>query len=146
MAEMRPEEEWHVLTSWRSLAVEGAAWSEGNDGGWWRPMVVVGSSWCEEVVLGGVVLGVWSNWSKRGWSGLSVMVHVEQGGAVVRGHRGCRGRSWKGRRCAPVQDGAQGGDGWAEGWLEESALGGPGCGGWCQHSTRRKLRWGMSRR
>jgi hypothetical protein len=30
-AEMRPEEDRRGLTSWRSLAVGGAAWSEGND-------------------------------------------------------------------------------------------------------------------
>jgi hypothetical protein len=31
-----------------------------------RPGVVVGSSWCGEVVLGGVVLGLWSTRPKGG--------------------------------------------------------------------------------
>jgi hypothetical protein len=38
-----------------------------------------------EEILGGAVLGVWSTRPKRGWSGLSVVAHVERGGAAVRG-------------------------------------------------------------
>jgi hypothetical protein len=68
----------------------------------------------------------------------SVAAGIERGGAVVRGRRGCRGRSWKGRRGAPAWGGARGGDGWAGWWLEEAALGGPGCGGRHQHDARRK--------
>jgi hypothetical protein len=43
-------------------------------GEWWwgggRPAVVVSSLRCGEVILSGAVLGVWSNRTKRGWSGL----------------------------------------------------------------------------
>jgi hypothetical protein len=49
---------------------------------------------------------------------LSAVVRVERGGAAV------RGRSWKGRRGAPAQSGARGGDGRAEGWLEKASLSG----------------------
>jgi hypothetical protein len=41
---------------------------------------------------------------------------------VVRGRRGGRGRSWKGRRGAPAWGGARGGDSWVEGWPEGAAL------------------------
>jgi hypothetical protein len=64
--------------------------------------VVVDISRCGEAVLGGVVLEVWLNQSKRGWSGLSAVARLEWGGAAVRGRRGCRGWSWKGRRGAPA--------------------------------------------
>jgi hypothetical protein len=53
--------------------------------------VVVGSSRCGEVILGGAVIGVWSNRLKRGWSGLSAATRVERGGVVLMGRRGCRG-------------------------------------------------------
>jgi hypothetical protein len=56
---------------------------------------------------------------------------IERGGAAV------RGQSWKGRRGEPAWGGAQGGDGRAEGWPEEAALGGQGCGGRCWHNARR---------
>jgi hypothetical protein len=46
---------------------------------------------------------------------LSTTARIERGGAAVRGRRGCRGRTWKGRRGAPVQGGALGGDGQAKG-------------------------------
>jgi hypothetical protein len=49
------------------------------------------------------------------------VVHVEQGGAVVMGRRGCQGWSWKGRKGAPAQGGGRGGDSQAEVWPEESA-------------------------
>jgi hypothetical protein len=62
---------------------------------------------------------------------LSTVVRVERGGAAV------RGRSWKGRRGAPAQSGARGGDGRAEGWLEKASLSGQECGGWCWHDVRR---------
>jgi hypothetical protein len=77
---------WSVEGEWRggggrrllgaaveSLAAGGTAWSEGNHGGVRCPWVVVSSSWCGEVVLDGAMLGVWSNRSKRGWSGLFVV-------------------------------------------------------------------------
>jgi hypothetical protein len=70
---------------------------------------------------------------------------VEQGGATVRGQRGCRGRSWKGHRGATTQGGARGGDGRAGWWPVEAALGGPGCASWRRHGVRRKQRWRMSR-
>jgi hypothetical protein len=91
-------------------------WSAGGER-WWgrRPGVVVGSSRCRKVILGGAVLRVWSIRPKRGWIGLSAVVHVERGGAVVRGRRGCRGWSWKGCRGAPAWGGARGGDSRAEG-------------------------------
>jgi hypothetical protein len=41
----------------------------------------------------------------------------------VRGRRGCRGRSWKGRRGASGRGEARGGDGWAEWWPEEVGAG-----------------------
>jgi hypothetical protein len=88
---------------------------EGNGGGGRRPGVVVDSSRCREVILGGAVLRVWSTRPKRGWSGLSAVARVERGGAVVRGRRGCRGWSWKGCRAAPAWGGARGGDSRAEG-------------------------------
>jgi hypothetical protein len=119
---------------------------EGNGGGVWHPVVVVGSSRCEEVILGGAVLGVWSNRSKRGWSRLFVVARIKWGGAVVRGRRGCRGWSWKGRRGAPARGGARGGDGWAGWWLEEAALSELTCGGRHWHDVRRKQRRGMSGR
>jgi hypothetical protein len=122
----------------------GVAWSEGNNGGWRRPRVVVGRSCYAEVVLGSAVLRVWSNRSKRGWSRLSAAARVELGGAVVMGQRGCQGQSWKGRKGAPARGGARGGDGWAEGWPEEAALNGLGCGGRCRHDARRKQRRGVS--
>jgi hypothetical protein len=46
---------------------------------------------------------------------LFVAVRIERGGATVRGRRGGRGRSWKGRRGALARGGAWGGDGRAEG-------------------------------
>jgi hypothetical protein len=52
--------------------------------------VVVDNSRCGEV-SGGAVLRVWSTHPKRGWIGLSTVVHVERGGAAVRGWRGGRG-------------------------------------------------------
>jgi hypothetical protein len=51
---------------------------KGNDCGGQRPGVVVGNLWCGEVVLSGAVLGVWSNRSKRGWSGLSTVACIER--------------------------------------------------------------------
>jgi hypothetical protein len=68
-----------------------------------------------EEILGGAVLGVWSTWPKRGWSGLSVVARVEQGGVAVRGWRCCWGWSWKGHRGALARGGARGGDGRVEG-------------------------------
>jgi hypothetical protein len=93
-------------------------WSAGRERQWSGgrlPGVVVGSSRCWEVIHGGAVLVVWSTRPKRGWSGLSVAVHIERGGATVRGRRGCWGWSWKGCRGAPVWGGAQGGDSQTEG-------------------------------
>jgi hypothetical protein len=55
---------------------------------------------------------------------------IERGGVVL------RGRSWKGRRGAPAWGGGRGGDGRAEGWLEEVALSGLGCAGRRQHGVR----------
>jgi hypothetical protein len=91
-------------------------WSARGEWRWeQRPGVVIDSSWCGEVVLGGAVLGVWSTRPKTGWSGLSVVVCINRGGVAVRGRRGCRGWSWKGCRGAPVRGGARGGGGRAEG-------------------------------
>jgi hypothetical protein len=56
---------------------------------------------------------------------------------VVRGRRGGRGRSWKGRRGAPAWGGARGGDSWVEGWPEGAALSGQWCDSWHQHGVRR---------
>jgi hypothetical protein len=39
---------------------------------------------------------------------------------------------------APTRGGARGGDGRAEGWPEEAALGGLGCGGRRWHDARRR--------
>jgi hypothetical protein len=65
------------------------------------------------------------------------VARTEWGGAVVRGRRGCQGQSWKGRRGAPTRGGAQGGAGQVDGWLEEVALGGPGCGSQHRHGARK---------
>jgi hypothetical protein len=46
---------------------------------------------------------------------VSAVARVERGGATVRGWRGCRGWSWKGRRGAPTRVGARGGGSRAEG-------------------------------
>jgi hypothetical protein len=71
---------------WRGSAVGKRRWQAGvGVTGWVR---AVG-----EEILGGAVLGVWSTRLKRGWSRLSVVAHVERGGAAVRGWRGCRGWS-----------------------------------------------------
>jgi hypothetical protein len=108
--------------------------------------VVVGGSRCGEVVLDGAVLQVWSNRPKRGWSRLSAVMRVEQGGAAVRDRRDCRGWSSKGCRGAPARTGARLGDGQAGWWPEEAALGRPGCG--CQHwhGTRRNTEAGHERK
>jgi hypothetical protein len=66
---MRPEEERRGLTSQRSLASGGIAWSEGNDGGGVASGLVVGSSRRGVVVLDSMVLRVWSRRLERGWSG-----------------------------------------------------------------------------
>jgi hypothetical protein len=108
--------------------------------------VVVDSSRCGEAVLSDVVLEVWLNRSKRGWSGLSTVARLEWGGAVVRGRRGCWGWSWKGRKGTPARGGARGGDGRARWWPEEAVLGETGCSGQHQHEVRRKQRWGVSAR
>jgi hypothetical protein len=54
-----------VLTG-RTSSTTRCGWPEGNGGGGRLPGVVVDSSRCGEVVLGGVVLGVWSTRPKRG--------------------------------------------------------------------------------
>jgi hypothetical protein len=87
--------------------------------------------------------GVFESVNKRlEWAvhGVSAAMGVEQGGAAV------RGQSWKDRRGAPAWGGTRGGNGQAGWWLEEAALGGPGCGGRHWHSARRKQRWGVSGR
>jgi hypothetical protein len=62
-------------------------------------------------------LGVTPEWKNPDWSSwgvggsrtrLSMVARIERGGAAVRGQRGCRGRSWKGRRGAPARGGARG--------------------------------------
>jgi hypothetical protein len=40
---------------------------------------------------------------------ISAVVHVERGGALVRGRRSTRQRQWRGRRTTPRCGGARGG-------------------------------------
>jgi hypothetical protein len=62
-----------VVLTRRTSSTVMYGWPEGNGGGGRRPGVVVGSSRCREVIFDGAVLRVWTNLSKRGRSGLSMV-------------------------------------------------------------------------
>jgi hypothetical protein len=63
--------------------------------------------------------------SKRGahQRAVSMGAWSSSGDSVLIGRSGCRGRGWKGRRGAPGRGEDQGGDGWAEWWMEEAGVG-----------------------